>query len=49
MLLEVEAINKESIKLKQKKKEEEQAAELEMAQYNEYKLKSEQDRIKLAK
>ena len=34
MLLEVEAVNKESIKLKQKKREEEQAMELEIAQYN---------------
>jgi hypothetical protein len=34
MMLEVEACNKESIKLQQKKREEEMAVEAEIAQYN---------------
>ena len=46
MLLEVEAVNKESIRLKQKKREEELAMEQEIAQYNLQKIKREEDRMR---
>jgi hypothetical protein len=48
MMLEVEACNKQALIIKQKRREEEAAFELEIAQFNLGKIKSEEARIRAA-